>query len=265
MSDTVHIQQETSVAKQIKLLFQRAKLEGLERVCQHIRGLKEQGSILDDGRSIPSYGYIPGLPSSPITTELVKNVLPAFRDSVPKLRGELVENTTTASGVAWTRPSYEKAHRYILLRGLGTWRPEAMSFPETSRLVNSLSDVRLGTEVRFSSLPAGSVIPSHSDSTNLFITLSICITSGPTCVFTVEDTVIQQEAGNVFSFDASFMHSARNDGDGERTVLLIDLWHPGLSNSEVDILRQVQLLLAKRAQPIVANRADARQSERLSP
>ena len=35
-------------------------------------------------------------------------------------------------------------------------------------------------------------------------------------------------AGQVEAFDDSFVHAVGNDGEGERTVLEVSFWHPGL-------------------------------------
>jgi aspartyl/asparaginyl beta-hydroxylase (cupin superfamily) len=45
------------------------------------------------------------------------------------------------------------------------------------------------------------------------------------------------EAGRCIVFDDSFEHEAWNHSAQRRVVLIIDFWHPGLSDDEVTLLR----------------------------
>ena len=49
----------------------------------------------------------------------------------------------------------------------------------------------------------------------------------------VGDSTERQEAGKMYVFDDSFEHSAYNDSDEFRIVLLINFWHPHLDSEEV--------------------------------
>ncbi|CAN0377928.1 unnamed protein product, partial [Scytosiphon promiscuus] len=47
------------------------------------------------------------------------------------------------------------------------------------------------------------------------------------------------ETGGAFVFDPSFLHRTRNPTEGERVILNIDIWHPGLSEVEKTAIRRV--------------------------
>lgn len=47
------------------------------------------------------------------------------------------------------------------------------------------------------------------------------------------------EAGRAFVFDPSFLHRTNNPTSGERVILNIDIWHPGLEEVEKVAVRRV--------------------------
>jgi len=53
------------------------------------------------------------------------------------------------------------------------------------------------------------------------------------------ETLVQQ-AGKAYIFDDSFEHEAWHDGPETRIILIVDFWHPELTNDEVKFLNLVQ-------------------------
>lgn len=47
------------------------------------------------------------------------------------------------------------------------------------------------------------------------------------------------EAGRAFVFDPSFLHRTHNPTLGERVILNVDIWHPGLDKAEIVAIRTV--------------------------
>lgn len=47
------------------------------------------------------------------------------------------------------------------------------------------------------------------------------------------------ETGRSFVFDPSFLHRTRNPTEGERVILNVDIWHPGLREVEKTAVRRV--------------------------
>lgn len=47
------------------------------------------------------------------------------------------------------------------------------------------------------------------------------------------------EPGRAFVFDPSFLHRTYNPTEGERVILNIDVWHPGLKEVEKTAIRRV--------------------------
>ena len=48
----------------------------------------------------------------------------------------------------------------------------------------------------------------------------------------VADKTLRWREGEIFVFDDSFEHEVRHDGERERLVLIVDLWHPDLSEEQ---------------------------------
>eukprot|EP01036_Dinobryon_divergens_P041592 gene41592-55138_t len=93
--------------------------------------------------------------------------------------------------------------------------------------------------VYFSVLSPHTYIDPHCGATNAKLRLQLpLINKAATAVFsdcsvTVNGEVRSYVPGKAIVFDDSFTHSVRNDGDSERVVLLIDLWHPDLPATSI--------------------------------
>ena len=80
-------------------------------------------------------------------------------------------------------------------------------------------------------------IAAHRGPTNLRVRchLAIEVPRGD-CALRVGDETRRWEEGRCLVFDDYFEHEAWNHTDGDRIVLIVDLWHPGLSETEVALL-----------------------------
>jgi Aspartyl/Asparaginyl beta-hydroxylase len=88
-----------------------------------------------------------------------------------------------------------------------------------------------GGEVVFSRLAPHTYIDAHCGPTNLRWTahLGLVVPAKGVCRIRVANEWHGWHAGKILLFDDSFEHEVINDTDEERIVLLIRLWHPGLS------------------------------------
>lgn len=103
----------------------------------------------------------------------------------------------------------------------------------------------------FSSLAPNTHITPHHGPTNrkLRIHLPLVVPDGE-CILRVGKERIQVQEGKCYVFDDSFEHEAWNsDASNARIVLIIDVWHPELSSSEVKFftfLQNTQLRMEKK-------------------
>lgn len=56
----------------------------------------------------------------------------------------------------------------------------------------------------------------------------------------VHNETRQQVEGKAYVFDDSFEHEAWHDGDETRLILIVDFWHPDLTDSELKLLKVIQ-------------------------
>lgn len=83
----------------------------------------------------------------------------------------------------------------------------------------------------------GTHIEAHRGPTNLRVRCHLGITvPGGDCALRAGDHTQQWRHGRCLVFDDSFEHEAWNHTEADRIVLVVDLWHPGLSATEVRLL-----------------------------
>ena len=92
----------------------------------------------------------------------------------------------------------------------------------------------------FSVLRERNFVGPHSDFINYILTLQLGIRTPEGAGIRVGGETSWWTKGECIVFDASFVHEVWNDGPGERTVLIVDAWHPGLTAVEVAALRIIR-------------------------
>jgi len=135
----------------------------------------------------------------------------------------------------------------------GTWSVAyltlpSMSFDNSPKCPATMSFLRsvprLFDHALFSVLAPHSHIIPHCGPTNkkLRIHLPLVVPGGDTasCRLKVADTEVPLKQGVPLVFDDSFVHEAWNDTPHARAVLLFDVWHPDLSEPEIEFLELVQ-------------------------
>jgi aspartyl/asparaginyl beta-hydroxylase (cupin superfamily) len=102
----------------------------------------------------------------------------------------------------------------------------------------------VGGAVFFSVLTSGVHIPPHHDATNARITCHLGVLVPDKCAIKVDGDTQEWNEGGCLFFDASFMHEAWNKSDSNRVCLILDLWHPELTQLERLILAELQRIVA---------------------
>lgn len=89
----------------------------------------------------------------------------------------------------------------------------------------------------FSALAPHTHIPPHTGETNarLVVHLPLIVPEG--CMYRVGFERRPWKVGEVFIFDDSIEHEARNDSDELRVILMFDIWNPLLSEGEREMVR----------------------------
>lgn len=117
-----------------------------------------------------------------------------------------------------------------------------------------------------SRMRAGTHIRAHTGPTNLRVRchLGIRVPDGD-CALRVANATRRWDEGKCLVFDDHFEHEAWNHTDQDRIVLIVDLWHPGLSDTEVSLLGGLHRYAFTHARKLnrywAANAAAAREGE----
>lgn len=126
-------------------------------------------------------------------------------------------------------------------------------FPETLCALNSLPTYNLNNnpfEVFFSFLKPNQSIAPHYGQSNHALTAHLPLDIPPNCHIEVESQQHAWHENDLLIFDDSFLHSAHNNSDKTRVVLIFSVWHPDLSADERNAVRHSfqarQTLLEKR-------------------
>ena len=110
--------------------------------------------------------------------------------------------------------------------------------PVTTRLIEGDGAIQTAAGLIYvSRMRPGTHIQAHRGPTNLRVRchLGIAVPDGD-CAIRVEDQSRRWSEGRCLVFDDTFEHEAWNHTTGDRIVLIVDLWHPGLSSAEVHLL-----------------------------
>lgn len=128
----------------------------------------------------------------------------------------------------------------LFLYGVGGRKNAAVCdlCPETTRLVGSLPLCRNFGFVMFSGLEPGSHIAAHTGSSNLRLRhhLGVVVpeSEGPRIRVGSQERSWRQ--GECLAFDDGFDHEVHHPGTRPRVVLSVDVWHPSLSERDVECL-----------------------------
>jgi aspartate beta-hydroxylase len=110
--------------------------------------------------------------------------------------------------------------------------------PVTTRGIESYSAMRTIAGLIYVSRMRGSThIRAHHGPTNLRVRchLAIKVPAGD-CAIRVGDETRHWQEGKCLVFDDYFEHEAWNRTEEDRIVLIVDMWHPGLSATDVSLL-----------------------------
>lgn len=120
--------------------------------------------------------------------------------------------------------------------------PTVTAIVEANRTVRSLAGL-----VYFSRLAPHTRVARHWGPTNMRVRAHLGIDIPPHCGIRVGETAATWQNGRCIVFDDSFPHEVWNESERERIVLVVDLWHPDLSDDEVRLLDGFQRYVERAA------------------
>jgi aspartyl/asparaginyl beta-hydroxylase (cupin superfamily) len=123
-----------------------------------------------------------------------------------------------------------------------------LACPSTSKVLDELSRLTKTVfgMVAFSRLEPGARIVAHTGPSNARLTAHLGLLGCRGVTACVGGVSKEYEDGKVLLFDDSFVHSVSHGGTEVRTTLMLDVWHPGLTETELEVLNRLMTWDAKR-------------------
>lgn len=89
----------------------------------------------------------------------------------------------------------------------------------------------------FSALAPHTEIPPHTGETNARLVVHLPLIVPPKCAYRVGYEQREWKVGEILVFDDTLEHTARNDSDEIRVVLIFDIWNPLIPVAEREMVR----------------------------
>jgi aspartate beta-hydroxylase len=121
--------------------------------------------------------------------------------------------------------------------------PTVAAIVEQHRTVRSLAGL-----VYFSRLAPHTHVAPHRGPTNMRVRIHLGIDVPANCGIRVNDVPAKWLNGACIAFDDSLPHAVWNESDRERIVLVVDVWHPDLSDDEVRLIEGLHRYIARSAE-----------------
>jgi len=228
----------------------QGKLEGLNRIRDAVWPLADKRPVIHDHPKHRPQGFSIKYDSAP--TFFDSHMFPWREDlelSYPDIRKEILSGLNVATD---GRPYLTNRHR---LEGK-LWEPlvNKMSWASVHLYQNGVANEKVvhkfpltlqalagvpvattngnPSEVFISVLAPGTRIPEHFGVSSAILTAHLPIEVPAECGLKVHEEIRIPEAGKLMVFDDTWEHSAWNNSDQPRVVLIFELWHPELGVAE---------------------------------
>lgn len=197
----------------------------------------------------PSNFYFPGLPQRAFYEREQFDWAPAIEAATPAIRAEL-ETALTDPGLFRPYLTHQPGRPRIDFDGMhdnpqwsalhlidsGAPIPEmAARFPATLAALEAAPLCRISVRspsIMFSLLQPGARIAPHHGMINARLICHLPLIVPGAGALQVADEARQWEEGKLLIFDDSVQHEAWNDADGDRIVLIFDVWRPELTEAD---------------------------------
>ena len=206
----------------------------------------EPMAITGEELRYPDGLYIPGLKSSAWHSHDWISDVALLEAAAPVMRAELETLLKTRGGF---QPFDEGAYGFNPANTDGQWNvfyvvlgsgvvPSAGAIcPKTAAALRTLPN--LAMSAMFSALTPGTHLWAHCGPTNAVISLSMGLIVPPGCVIRVGSEERTWQEGVCLVFDDTYEHEVWNRGTGTRFIMLVDVWHPELTQVERTVLKRV--------------------------
>jgi aspartate beta-hydroxylase len=184
--------------------------------------------------------YITGLTARPLHdpagfwfTGYLEEQFPQIRDEILRVLDTPADpvRPTLEDGWLTRQGDWLQAH---LFRD-GQWQQDVCAqFPVTTAILREIPEVTTLSPgvIMISRLTPGTRIMAHCGSTNAVLRVHLAVKVPPGVWIRVADEVLTWTEGKCLIFDDSFEHEVGHEGTQDRIVLIIDMPHPELGDSQ---------------------------------
>jgi Aspartyl/Asparaginyl beta-hydroxylase len=177
-------------------------------------------------------GYFPGLTAKtarnsedfPWTAKL-EEAFPTIRDEALRARHGAHKHQQDLVETGWNVLYFYSAGRKV--------DDGHKACPQTAELLTSIPGIGTAGQVHISILAPGTHIKPHCGPTNTRLRCHLGLSVPDGCRIRTGSEIQQWREGKCLVFDDSFEHEVWHEGDEERIVLILDVWHPELSAAEI--------------------------------
>lgn len=237
------------VLEPLRQRYGSAELERVER-CLAIY-FSDLPANIPDPRQKPKFLYFPDIASQPYyprkhfpwlealeaATDTVRDELRAVLAQERSLESFLGESPTQGNqamldSFGQLDPAWDA---YFFYRHGERYDEHCASCPQTTAVLDTLPLVRIrdhAPETLFSVLSPGTHILLHTGVTNTRLVTHLPLIVPPDCAIRVGGEEHAWQEGRCVTFDDTWEHEAWNRSGQTRVVLILDSWHPELSEVE---------------------------------
>jgi hypothetical protein len=210
--------------------------EGVARLIQYLNRMAQE-------KSKSAFRWYPGLTQQEFHDPLLFSVVPALEAAFDEIAAEVRMLDGTGFHTEAEKIARSGSWKVFMLYEAGRKNESnCLRCPTITRIIEEHGCVRKsGGLIYLSRLGPHSEIASHRGPTNIRLRchLAITVPSGD-CGMRVGEKVMQWTEGKCKVFDDHYSHEVWNRTDASRIVLLVDLWHPDLTEDEKNALEAIQ-------------------------
>jgi hypothetical protein len=220
----------------------------VSRIAQGLRSGGRQDRLASNPLQCPEY-YYPGLTARPWHDPASFEWVAILERAYEPIRREL--------NSVWESGAFRQHHESELLANVGRLseyrfytsgsRNDAncIACPETTRLIKSIPGSVSAGSVFFSALAPGTHLRPHCGPHNARLRCHLGLITPDGCSIRVGDESRTWHEGKCLLFDDSFVHEVWNPSPSVRIVLIVDVWHPELTEMEIIALKYIDLSVFK--------------------
>ena len=178
------------------------------------------------------FAYFEGLTAKPVHdskdspwTAKLEAAFPIIRDEALRARGNARKHQQDLADTGWDVLYFYSAGRKV--------DDGHRACPETAAILASIPGVGAAGQAYISVLAGSTHIKRHCGPTNTRLRCHLGLSVPDGCRIRIGSEIHRWRDGECLVFDDSFEHEVWHDGDDERIVLILDFWHPELSEAEI--------------------------------